>query len=105
MALTGRKGSYMNTIQINYDLRKPGRSYQPLYDYIKGHGSWCHLLESCWLVRSNKTAAQVRDDLKRLVESNDEIATFDVTQDRWGTNFSDRRTEWLHNNMGFAQAA
>jgi hypothetical protein len=30
-----------------------------------------------------------------LVDSSDEVATFDVTQDLWATNFSDKRTEWL----------
>ena len=28
----------MRTIQINYDLKDPGRNYQPVYDYIKRHG-------------------------------------------------------------------
>jgi hypothetical protein len=57
------------------------------------------------LVRTNKTAGQVRDDLKRLVDQSDEVATFDVTGDSWATNFSDKRTEWLHNQMGYARAA
>ena len=26
----------MRTIQVNEDLRKPGRDYQPVYEYIKG---------------------------------------------------------------------
>ncbi len=92
------------TIQINYDLRAPGRNYQPLYDYIKGYPSWCHLLESCWLIRTNKTPGQVRDDLNRLTDANDEVATFNVTGCWWGTSFGDQRTEWLKNNMGQLRA-
>lgn len=80
----------MNTIQINYDLRAPGRDYQPVYDYIKRHSS-CHLLESCWLVRTNKTAKQVRDDVRGLIDRNDRVATFNVTGDAWATNWSDKR--------------
>jgi hypothetical protein len=95
----------VSTIQINYDLRQPTRDYQPVYDYIKAFPGWCRLLKSCWLVRTSKTAGEVRDDLKRLVDSNDEVATFDVTGDSWATNWSDERTTWLHNNMGYAQAA
>jgi hypothetical protein len=56
----------MNTIQINYDLRAPGRDYEPVYDYIKGHGTWCRLLKSCWLIRTSKTPSTVRDELTRL---------------------------------------
>ena len=95
----------MRTIQVNEDLRKPGRDYQPVYEYIKGHPGWCHSLDSCWLIRTEKTAADVRDELMELVDSSDEVATFDVTQDLWATNFSDKRTEWLKNQMGFARAA
>lgn len=89
-----------NTIQINYDLRKPGRDYQPVYDYIKSFSSWAHPLASLWLVRTGKSASAVRDELNRLVDPNDEVATFNVTGVAWATNFSDASTEWMHQNMG-----
>jgi hypothetical protein len=89
----------MRTIQINYDLRAPGRNYQPLYAYIEAFDGWCHLLESCWLVRTWKTAADVRDDLKRLVDANDKVATFNVTGVAWATNFSASTTEWMRSHM------
>lgn len=95
----------MRTIQVNYDLRAPGRDYEPVWAYLQGHGSWCRLLKSCWLIRTTKTAAQVRDDLMRLVDQNDEVATFDVTGDSWATNWNDDRVTWLHNNMGYLRAA
>ncbi|MCW2984100.1 MAG: hypothetical protein JWR63_1670 [Conexibacter sp.] len=90
----------MNTIQVSYDLRAPGRNYQPVYDYLKGHGTWCHLLESCWLIRTSKTEATVRDELMRIVDRNDKIAAFRVTGDWWATSFSDTTTEWLKQHMG-----
>jgi hypothetical protein len=95
----------MNTIQINYDLKKPGRNYEPLYDYLKSYATRCPLLDSCWLVRTTKSASQVRDELKDLVDRNDEVATFNVTGCWWATNWTDKRTDWLHNNMGHSRAA
>ncbi len=83
------------TIQINYDLRAPGRNYQPLYDYIKSFGAYDPLLESLWLVRTTKTASDVRDDLMRLVDTNDRVAVFDVTNSDWATNFKDAKTAWI----------
>ena len=94
----------MRTIQVNEDLRKPGRT-PACTSTSRGHPGWCHSLDSCWLIRTEKTAADVRDELMELVDSSDEVATFDVTQDLWATNFSDKRTEWLKNQMGFARAA
>lgn len=75
-----------------------------MYDYIKTH-SWCHLLESCWLIRTNQTALQVRDAVKQLVDSNDRVATFDVTGVSWATTWTDDRTTWLHNNMQAGRTA
>jgi hypothetical protein len=94
----------VSVIEINYDLKKPGRDYQPVYDYIKGH-PWCHLLDSCWLIRTNKTPGQVRDELTRLIDSNDRVATFNVTRDGWATTWTDERTTWLHQNMGATPVA
>ena len=88
----------MSTLQINYDLKKPGRSYQPVYDYIKTHSS-CRMLDSMWLVRTNKAPADVRNELTALVDTNDEVAVFDVTHSSWATNFSDDTTNWLKGRL------
>jgi hypothetical protein len=88
------------TIQINYDLRKPGRNYQPVYDYIKSFDGWAKPLASLWLVRTTKSASTVRDELLRLVDGSDRVVTFDVTGDAWATNFSDAHTTWMMSHMG-----
>ncbi|MFX3621072.1 MAG: hypothetical protein ACE3JT_07550 [Acinetobacter radioresistens] len=46
----------MKVYQINYDLRKQ-RNYEELYKKIMSLGNWCHPLESCWLIVSEKTAS------------------------------------------------
>ena len=48
----------MKVYQINYDLRKQ-RNYDELYKKIMSLGNWCHPLESCWLIASEKTASQI----------------------------------------------
>src|SRR4051794_31361307 len=78
--------SMTRTIQINYDLLAPVRNYERVESYIKSF-PWCHLLESCWLISTTKTAAQVRDELKEVVDSDDEVAVFDVTGVSCATNF------------------
>jgi hypothetical protein len=87
------------TIQINYDLRTPGRNYEPLYAYIKSHGVWAHPLQSMWLIRTRKTASQIRDELKTKVDSNDHVLTLDVTGDAWASNFDDSHIQWLYGHM------
>lgn len=58
---------------ITYDLAKPGRNYQPLYEAIKRLGSWCHALESVWLIETSRTAAQILDALLPLIDHNDSL--------------------------------
>ena len=54
---------------ITYDLRKPGTNYDGLIARIKQY-THCKLTESCWLVSTTWTTAQIRDDLKRFLDVN-----------------------------------
>ena len=63
----------MPIILVTYDLKKPGKDYQPLYDYIKGTYTWCKGLESVWLLDTAVEPGKIRDDLRGLVDSNDKI--------------------------------
>ncbi len=88
----------MNVIQINYDLITPGKDYARLFKYIKAH-AWAKPLKSMWFIKTNKTATQVRDELKGFVDKNDKVVAVDVTDSWWGTNFSDSHTAWMKKNM------
>ena len=57
---------------ITYDLRKPGTNYDGLIARIKQY-THCKLTESCWLVSTTWTTAQIRDDLKDLLDVNDRL--------------------------------
>jgi hypothetical protein len=92
----------MKTIQVNYDLKQPGRNYAAVEQYIKGHGTWAHPLESLWLIRTDKGVAQVRDELKRHVHPQDRVLVFDVTGDAWATNWVGEATEWMKEEMRVA---
>jgi hypothetical protein len=92
------------TIQINYDLRQPGRNYDAVEAYIKAFPAWAHPLKSLWLVRTDKTASTVRNEMNTHVDANDQVLVFDVTGDSWASNFSDSTIEWMQTNMGIASA-
>ena len=40
---------------ISYDLRKPERNYEALYEAIKAYGTWAHINESLWAVVTSQT--------------------------------------------------
>lgn len=60
----------MSKMLISYDLRKPGRNYQPLYDRLDAWGAK-RTLESVWVLNANVSEQALRDDLLRFVDSND----------------------------------
>jgi hypothetical protein len=60
----------MKLYQIDYDLRKQ-RDYAALYERIRQYGTYCHALESTWVIGTNQTATQVRDHLAQVMDKDD----------------------------------
>ncbi|HVW64134.1 MAG TPA: SinR family protein [Nitrosospira sp.] len=63
---------------VTYDLKAPGRNYQPVYDYLKRF-IYCKKLESVWLVQTSLSASTIRDNLERLIDANDVIFVVQIT--------------------------
>lgn len=108
---TGRHAPPANPIQfvkkedplpaqlISYDLGKPAREYEKLYEAIKSLGNWWHCLESVWIVKTNKSAAQVRNALTPHIDANDKLAVLTL-EGGWATmNLSKECNDWLRNNL------
>ncbi|MFC2973243.1 hypothetical protein ACFOJE_13595 [Azotobacter bryophylli] len=72
IAITDPLGELKHTglYQITYDLRKQ-RDYQSLHARIKAYGAWCRPLESTWIISTPQSAAQVRDNLKAVMDRDD----------------------------------
>jgi len=58
---------------VAYDLRQPGRNYDPLYAAIKGYGTWGKVTESLWVIDSASSAVSIRDHLTGFIDKNDRI--------------------------------
>jgi hypothetical protein len=69
---------------INYDLKRPGQNYEPLYSAIKSCGDWWHYLESTWLVDTNLDANGIWKRLEPHVDKNDRILVIGATKDYEG---------------------
>jgi hypothetical protein len=89
----------VNTLLVGYDLNQPGQNYAALSARLKGFGTWWHHLDSTWLVCTELTAVQLRNELHALLDSSDELLVFDVTAKSWaGAGLSERALEWLRKN-------
>lgn len=85
----------MSMKAITYDLSAPGRDYTKLYEAIKAYGTWSHIAESVWLVVTDKTTTEIRDALKKTVDSNDRLIVFQLTSGWASLNVPKNHTDWL----------
>ncbi len=85
----------MAVLLVTYDLKAPGRNYGPVHDYLKTF-TYCKGLDSVWLLDTEKKTAAVRDHLKTLVDSNDEVFVVRLMQS-WAT-YNYYCGEWLESS-------
>ena len=88
----------VRTIQISYDLTRPGRDYPELLAYIRRHDG-TKPLRRTWFIKTTRSAIEVRDDVAALVDEDDELLVLDVTGAEWATTFADCATDWMERRM------
>jgi len=85
----------VNTLLVGYDLNRPGQNYSELIEYLKAQGTWWHYLDSTRLIVTSKSVSELRDEIKRLIDSGDEVLVMNVKGDAWASfGFSDRANKW-----------
>jgi hypothetical protein len=63
----------MVSIIVSYDLRAPGRDYSSLYEKLKSYTHWAKITESTWFIKTSSSCVDVRDELKKVMDSNDRL--------------------------------
>lgn len=92
----------MNTLLVGYDLNKQGQKYEELIEFLKGDVNWWHHLDSTWLIKTEKSAAVFRDELRsnKLIDNNDEVLVINVTGDAAAWHgFNEKGSKWLKDNL------
>lgn len=80
---------------ISYDLKTPGRDYRSLVDAIKAYGQWWHQTGSVWLIVSEDSATNVRDNLIRHIDCNDQLFVAALKGEWAGVGFSEDEYNWI----------
>ena len=91
----------MKAYQINYDLRKQ-RNYEALYDRLKAYGEWCHPLESCWVIATQQSATQIRDNLAKAMDADDGLLVTRLQGEAAWRNLGDDVSNWLKQQLNAA---
>ena len=75
-------------------------SYTALSTYLKSlYATWARPVKSVWILKSDKDAGQIRDEIKLALDSNDKLIVVELSGN-WGTyNVAKEITDWMQNNM------
>lgn len=67
---------------VSYDLRKPGKDYEPLWKRL---GEWgaVRCLDSVWFIKWDTTDAKLRDDLRQHIDENDRLFVGTLSSGAW----------------------
>jgi hypothetical protein len=88
----------MAVYQISYDLRKQ-RNYDALYERIKSYGSWCHALESSWVIATEQTARQVLDYLSPALDRDDGMLVTRLRGEAAWIGLDPKVSNWLKQQL------
>jgi hypothetical protein len=92
----------MATYIVSYDLvgkAETSQDYERLIDAIKLYGTYAKVLKSVWILKSNTTAAQVRDDLRQYTDGDDRLLVAALTGETAWTKIL-ASSEWMTGNLG-----
>lgn len=84
---------------ISYDLQNATSEYQDLYDGIKDFGTWWHQTESVWMIKTEKSAKEVRDYLIQFLKRGDKLFVIEVRKHWAGVGFGEEEYDWLNKNL------
>ncbi len=85
---------------VNYDLNKTGQDYTKLIEYLKSHQSWAKPIKSSFFVKTTLTAGELRDGIKKHIDTNDDIVVVTVTGQSWATyGIPSDVTDWMRENL------
>ena len=88
----------MAVYMIAYDLNSPGQNYKNLKEEIKNLGSWCHYLESTYLVSCSLSINAVSDLITKHLDSSDRLILCKVEKPIKGW-LSEKQWDWIRENL------
>jgi len=87
----------MNAYAVSYDLNEPEQEYSDLIDELKSYPGWWHNLTSFWLIVTEDSHSDIRDNLKQHIDSNDELLVLGLSGSAAAYNIDG--WEWIEEHV------
>ena len=90
----------MATYIVGYDIHpSKGETYGDLIEAIKSYGTWWHHLDSTWLIVTDDPAAEIRNNLKKHLQSDDQLLVTKTCSVGAWTGFNEKGSQWLKDHV------
>ena len=83
----------MNKIIVTYDLCGANKNYDGLIGRLERFPKYLKLNKSSWLIKTRKSSAEVRDELRNYIDSNDMLFVANLTGESAWTNAESSTSE------------
>ena len=89
----------MSSYIVSYDLKgATPTQYETVAERIKSIGAWGKVLESTWVVVSDKSAIEIRDHISSVLSSNDRLLVVESNHEAAWFN-AICKNKWLVDNI------
>ncbi|MDO6632786.1 CRISPR-associated protein Cas2 [Bacillus thuringiensis] len=85
----------MNSCLITYDLIGPNRDYEKISKKIETYPNHSHILESVWIVKSDTSSKEIRDNLKTALDDNDKLFVSKLTGECAWRKIDEPASQWI----------
>lgn len=89
----------MKSYLVTYDLIKR-KDYPELIKALESYKTTWHCLGSVWILKTDKTAAQIFDHLRPHIDQDDKLIVILLQREaKWTASFSKECQDWLQKNL------
>lgn len=90
----------MKTFLIVYKLNDYKSDYSIISERIKSCSTWAKPFDRTWIVKTDKSATDIRDELASSINRRGRILVIDVSGAAWATSMVDNKVnDWMHQNV------
>lgn len=84
---------------VSYDLASAGTNYERVLEKIKANPGWARLGGSAYVVISDRSPAEIRDEIKSAMNAKDKLYVGIIGAPAAWVGMTDDVSEWLKKNL------
>lgn len=90
----------MKSYIVVYQLENSVNDYSKISEKLKAYSGWAKPFDRTWLIRTDKTAVEIRDELASAIERRGSIMVIKISDASWATSLVQRSiNDWMHENV------